>query len=196
MCHLPGVPAARGAADLPAREASHHAKGAASHPSRLVPRMLAVLPSPLVLQLGQCRAAAPCGPGQPETVGRIPQTHPAPQSLPQALDWPLLGSGPGDGLLGPSLYLYPVPIDTGEAFVLLSAPAAAGPVAPPAPTLWAPSHHPGAAGSSRSFASGWLLAVQREPGMCRALVIQSVVLAENMFTTFPLLQHCPFQPAH
>lgn len=32
--------------------------------------------------------------------------------------------------------------------------------------------------------------------MCRALVIQSAVLAEKMFTTFPLLQRCPFQPAH
>lgn len=60
-----------------------------------------------------------------------------------------------------------------------------------------PLHHLCAACSGRSFAYGWVIrAVWWEQRMCRALVIQSVVLAENMFTTFPLLQHCPFQPAH
>lgn len=125
---------------------------------------------------------------------RIPQPSQVP--LLSALGWPVLGAGQGQ--LGPGgAQRWPLCLQTPgeEALVLLPAPAG-GRAAAPQP-CGTPLHHLCAACSGRSFAYGWVIrAVWWEQRMCRALVIQSVVLAENMFTTFPLLQHCPFQPAH
>lgn len=125
---------------------------------------------------------------------RIPQPSRVP--LLSALGWPVLGAG--QGLLGPGgAQRWPLCLQTPgeEVLVLLPAPAG-GRAAAPQP-CGTPLHHLCSACSGRSFAYGWVIrAVWWEQRMCRALVIQSVVLAENMFTTFPLLQHCPFQPAH
>lgn len=88
---MPGAPAVRGASDMPAWEASRCPRGAVSHPSRLVPRMLAVLPGPLVLHPGQCRATAPRDPGSQKRWLGSPPNPPYPSASPRGSQTALAG---------------------------------------------------------------------------------------------------------
>lgn len=62
--------------------------------------------------------------------------------------------------------------------------------------LQPPSPHFAALHRLQLCVHGVIRAVWQEERMCGASVIQSVLLAGNMFTTFPLLQRCPLQLAH
>lgn len=178
-----GKPAAQRAADRPAPEASRCPQGAVFHPSGPAPRMPAVLPSPLTLQAGN---AEPQLPRAARNSGQDPQTHPAP------LVWPLAGVRTWRRSAGTQ----PMLASTADKNVFMYMDGIC--LAARSCCSWAgcsPGSRPGTAGSGRNFVPGWLLAVQRAPGVCRASVIQSAVLAENMFATFLLLRCCPFQPA-
>lgn len=148
--------------------------------------------------LGQHPAgAAPCQGSWAMRHTRGAQDPPAQPSPSPVSSWPACAGGRTWSAGTRGAQCWPLCLQTPgeEALVQLPAPAG-GRAAAPQP-YGTPLHHLCAACSGRSFAYGWVIrAVWWEQRMCRALVIQSVVLAENMFTTFPLLQHCPFQPAH
>jgi len=114
-------------------------------------------------------------------------------TLPLALSRRLLalGAGPGDVCRDPAYALrLQIPGRLWSRCLLL--PRGAG--CSPAPRSLAPITPPWHCRQRPQLCVAWSLAVCREPGGCRAFVIQSVVLAEKMFTTFPLLRRCPFQP--
>jgi len=108
-----------------------HRVGGLCPPSRLLPRVLAALPVPSCCSRGNAELQLP---RQPEPAGSIPQAHPAPCPLPQALG---AGGRTWRCLPGPSLR--PAPADTGEALVSLSAAAARGWLLP-GPPLPGPHH--------------------------------------------------------
>lgn len=81
------MPGASATAKVPAWGASCCPRGLSP-----IPQVLAVLPDPLELQSGQCRATAPRGHGQSETdCGQDPLTPPCPSLSPWALGWPSWG---------------------------------------------------------------------------------------------------------